>query len=1696
MAARAALSRRFDISPLGFAASPCVERLPASHSAWEALSEQLPRLNRAQRLRAAARELPVLDIPHDWDDAQCKRAYVLLGQLVHSYVNNHRVPWHKQPTARAAADTDAVAPPATASAVLPPHAAVTSAPPPETPTPKPPTRVPPALAMPFHAVCARLGLPCVLTSALDLWNWRRAPRAVDAGIPAGDPRGMRVISSMTGTAAESGFHMIPTAMQMAAAHGGLVWQVLDAPLWAARGAAALREGAGRDGAAEACLAAASLVRTLELLAVALRRFRVIFGSVRELVDVDAFYDVYRPLLGGWWPQGIVLEGVAPGEDEQDGDAGDAAGDADAGVSGGVAGRLVRCKGPSAGQSTMIVLFDLLLGVRHGATMGQFQLEVVAGYMPRAHRACVREMCARLAAAARALGVGVGPAASESSEQPGAGPAVVPPDPVLREFGMALVSAGELDWGERLVAAHARCIDAMAALRQFHLAVATRYLVRTSKGTGESDFRGMLREALDGTRETVGEAPAAAHAEQNVAEQQLAGADRKAAVSGSNTLLVIQGAGTYLAKTLGLADRIVPKPEFLARLKEHQFELRKKREPLKGSAARTFLNACFADALLRSRAAEGMDNVLCKRGYVGVSGEPLHTQLWAGFCSPMEFGGCGGARSRVLPTDSDFVLVDVGTGELKYFCAHLQGDQPATSEEVAKADAGKSGFHDLFARLLKMLVPPPARKNNVYTDAFGKDKLQRQMEETNEATRKDSITELLSDTSAFGRESMPARLGHANSTTNLFDKLDQRKRSAKTSRRSEPHLAGMGTPGMDEESSGDVPVSKSALATALDNVSAVSAASITEDGSRGSRGQRKVPLLQQFSGDIDVQSEIVQELYDVLVEEPLGEYLRNKFGDGAKDVKIVAICTQKTRDLRDEMGARFVVALDKLEFRLEKICGHSIKFKLLEGREEADFEAAAVRQAFRYADPNAKGYPEGLLDYQLGGTISWGGGSCQGVVFLSELTGFVSVAVGLKSLQKQLQYAADKNAIEGLRESDGVFYFEGDAFLSASSHLRNYLEDTFRRCGTVGNDSLYDVSEGEECMAKLTHIPSVQAAIKLYAINYIDMEHFHIAEVEFNTMLDWIEPQLIGVKMPTAPAEADKLLENVWRPHLSIANAKGKLHWVDNAEEQLEVRLGEKLEHDSLIRKGHLKITQRFQATLRLELNSDELNNYPFDSHDIVIKLKLRSITDQLSNAFKQKLLTRRRGKGHARIFAQLKPSPGTRLGGLRKEAFPRMASEVQRSLSEWQLPFDRLRQKFSDSAREQESELWAGIRIRRKLAPLTIVHMFIRPMMVSFVGLAQFLVPIGHPEDDGLHWTNHDKLGNGEYGPKDAMGDKYLMDSTVPFRDRANLIFTLLLVFCTAGEVGLPKIFDTVDQYSTACLILLFVSTVLSMLVARTMTCKPSKSFKTAILRNGNDLQTLLELLFSSGDNWKVHYNALPEDHEEDTLETSMSELECLEAHRRYRDFNRRNWKPLRNPTKATFYWDNTSPHCPLLCQSDEITGCGPDGYRRFQRLMMTKSNMAAMMRNNAFTQNTGRKRHSLMVVWNNQMPTIENNAPTKLDCRGKSWNDNAHKIRDAATAYAKITVGDANKSSIAKTRAAAAMLAANVNGRHPSRNFCHNTPRAAGGRRVSGSAPRSNGTMTCAENGTHTANTTRPDVSTASVNGPTNVEATRLPRL
>ncbi|CAK0796285.1 unnamed protein product, partial [Prorocentrum cordatum] len=288
--------------------------------------------------------------------------------------------------------------------------------------PDPP--LPAQLSRPWLQVCCLLRMPPVLTAAAtDLWNWQLKDLAEDSLLFVA--------------------HMVPCAMQRAAAR--VVPRLFLADLL-------VRGGRGP-----------ALAALLGELAAVLRTFLRIFQLVGKLVDVGTFYNVYRPLLDGFYPGGIVLCGISA----------DAAAEAssflkvesvEAEAPDGAAVR-VRCKGPSAGQSTMFILFDAFLCVEHDAVGADFQTEMLS-YMPEQHR--------HMVAAFRRRWQDV---------------------PSVREFVHA--QADEVG-GPALAEAYRGCVSALRSVRQAHLATVTQYLASASVGTGASQWRAMLQATLEST----------------------------------------------------------------------------------------------------------------------------------------------------------------------------------------------------------------------------------------------------------------------------------------------------------------------------------------------------------------------------------------------------------------------------------------------------------------------------------------------------------------------------------------------------------------------------------------------------------------------------------------------------------------------------------------------------------------------------------------------------------------------------------------------------------------------------------------------------------------------------------------------------------------------------------------------------------------------------------------------------------------------------------------------------------------------------------------------------------------------------------------------------------------------------------------------------------------------------------------------
>eukprot|EP00756_Hemistasia_phaeocysticola_P059287 Hpha_TRINITY_DN36027_c0_g1::TRINITY_DN36027_c0_g1_i1::g.170740::m.170740/K00463/IDO, INDO; indoleamine 2,3-dioxygenase len=377
-------------------AEPCIERLTApGWRDWEDAASSLPELNKTQRIAEVVQALPEVAVS-GLEPAELRRACVLACVLVHSYVNGPTVPWSRLPGGIGDG------------------------------TGQRRTRVPTNLARGFLDATQQLGLPPVLVATVaDIWNC-----VGPVGAPAREVKGasqMRLLTSMTGTSAELGFHAVPGVMHRVAAP--LVSRLLMELPRIVRA-----EGAARYNGAEALL---------RQMTATWRDMRDQLELTWSAVDQGIWWDVYRPLLGGFHPDGITLCGCGKGGSDLQ----------------------VSPKGPSAGQSTMIALFDTAVGVRHTGEALSFQEEMLE-YMPRVHADVVRRLRSELAA--NGVQRGLRSIAQEKGAPRG-----------LRD-------------------AFTEVLKEQSRFRSVHMKIASTYIQAGDQGTGASSFKDMLRETLDAT----------------------------------------------------------------------------------------------------------------------------------------------------------------------------------------------------------------------------------------------------------------------------------------------------------------------------------------------------------------------------------------------------------------------------------------------------------------------------------------------------------------------------------------------------------------------------------------------------------------------------------------------------------------------------------------------------------------------------------------------------------------------------------------------------------------------------------------------------------------------------------------------------------------------------------------------------------------------------------------------------------------------------------------------------------------------------------------------------------------------------------------------------------------------------------------------------------------------------------------------
>lgn len=299
----AALPETYDIHPeRGFlpTAEP-LRRLPAAFDAWEEAAQNLPKLLVSDRIRALLEELPPFPLEALKDERETRRAMALLSYLGHAYV------WGEPE----AADC-----------------------------------LPERLAVPWHAVAARLGRPPVLSYAsyaLDNWFRLKPDEPIELG-------NIALIQNFLAGIDEEWFILIHVDIEAKAA------PAINA-IPAAQRAVAYND----PNALEAAL------RTMEA---SLSQMYATMERMPEHCDPSIYFHRVRPYIHGWknnpaLPNGLVYNGVK----EYNGE-----------------GRHFR--GETGAQSSIVPALDAILGVTHRDDPLKEYLMEMRDYMPPKHRAFI------------------------------------------------------------------------------------------------------------------------------------------------------------------------------------------------------------------------------------------------------------------------------------------------------------------------------------------------------------------------------------------------------------------------------------------------------------------------------------------------------------------------------------------------------------------------------------------------------------------------------------------------------------------------------------------------------------------------------------------------------------------------------------------------------------------------------------------------------------------------------------------------------------------------------------------------------------------------------------------------------------------------------------------------------------------------------------------------------------------------------------------------------------------------------------------------------------------------------------------------------------------------------------------------------------------------------------------------------------
>ncbi|XP_004707723.1 indoleamine 2,3-dioxygenase 2 isoform X1 [Echinops telfairi] len=203
-----------------------------------------------------------------------------------------------------------------------------------------------------------------------------------------------------------------------------------------------------------------LLRALQRLRLSIQDIARALAQMHDYVDPDIFYAVIRIFLSGWKDNPAMPMGL---------------------IYEGVSKEPLEYSGGSAAQSTVLQAFDEFLGICHSTESADF-LHRMRDYMPPYHKAFLEEIHSA---------------------------------PSLREY---ILSSGN----SQLCTAYNQCVEALAKLRSYHVAVVTKYLISATakakvrrkshlpgppraledRGTGGTAVLSFLKSVRDKTLESI------------------------------------------------------------------------------------------------------------------------------------------------------------------------------------------------------------------------------------------------------------------------------------------------------------------------------------------------------------------------------------------------------------------------------------------------------------------------------------------------------------------------------------------------------------------------------------------------------------------------------------------------------------------------------------------------------------------------------------------------------------------------------------------------------------------------------------------------------------------------------------------------------------------------------------------------------------------------------------------------------------------------------------------------------------------------------------------------------------------------------------------------------------------------------------------------------------------------------------------